>query len=187
MIEGRAAPDTLWIPTWPSEDRCRYPRRRRRAKPLIYLAFRAILNRNALGSSLCVHLGCRSFGGSACRAHSSFPGNQTMPYSGSFSEQIEEISSAFPAVLDCATCRTPQPMKIDLLPSARTGDGNIIVYRCTACGAIRDRKARRAAREGRRSAARQFFRAIADVAQPAACRATLRSAAKYALRSFRCS
>jgi hypothetical protein len=29
--------------------------------------------------------------------------------------------------------------------------------------------------------------AIADVAQPAACRATLRSAAKYALRSFRCS
>lgn len=43
-----------------------------------------------------------------------------MPYSGSFSEQIEEISSAFPAVLDCATCRTPQPMKIDLLPSAHT-------------------------------------------------------------------
>jgi hypothetical protein len=29
--------------------------------------------------------------------------------------------------------------------------------------------------------------AIADVAQPAACRATPRSAAKYALRSFRCS
>jgi len=179
MIEGRAAPDTLWIPTWPSDDRRRYPRRRRRAKSLIYLVFRAILK--------CVHPGCRSFGGSACRAHSSFPGNQTMAYSGSFSEQIEEIGSAFPALLDCATCRTPQPMKIDLLPSARTGDGNIIVYRCTACGAIRDRKARRAAREGRRSAARQFFRAIADVAQPAACRATLRSAAKYALRSFRCS
>jgi hypothetical protein len=73
-----------------------------------------------------------------------------MPRSGSFSEQIEEISSAFPAVLDCATCRTPQPMKIDLLPSARSGDGNIIVYRCTACGAIRDRKARRAGREGQR-------------------------------------
>jgi bacterioferritin-associated ferredoxin len=79
-----------------------------------------------------------------------FRGNQTMPHSGSFSEQIEEISNAFPAVLDCATCRMPQPMKIDLLPSARTGDGNIIVYRCTACGAIRDRKARRAAREGQR-------------------------------------
>ena len=45
MIEGRdAVPDTLWIRTWPSEDRRRYPWRRHRAKSLIYLAFRAILN-----------------------------------------------------------------------------------------------------------------------------------------------
>jgi hypothetical protein len=36
-----------------------------------------------------------------------------MPHSGSFSEQIEEIRSAFPAVLDCATCRTPQIAKHD--------------------------------------------------------------------------
>ena len=55
MIEGRdAVPDTLWIRTWPSEDRRRYPRRRHRAKSLIYLAFRAILNSESqrLGSSL---------------------------------------------------------------------------------------------------------------------------------------
>jgi uncharacterized Zn finger protein len=51
-------------------------------------------------------------------------------------------------VLDCATCRTPQPMKIELLPSAGTSKANIIVYRCSACGAIRDRKARRAAMRG---------------------------------------
>ena len=58
MIEGRdAVPDTLWIRTWPSEDRRRYPRRRHRAKSLIYLAFRAILNSESerLGSSLCLH------------------------------------------------------------------------------------------------------------------------------------
>jgi hypothetical protein len=67
---------------------------------------------------------------------------------GFFSEQIAAISHASPAVLDCATCRTPQPMKIELLPSAGTSKANIIVYRCSACGAIRDRKARRAAMRG---------------------------------------
>ena len=67
---------------------------------------------------------------------------QTVPYLTSFSEEIEEISNAFPAVLDCATCGTLQPMKIDLLPGEREGDRKTVAYRCTACGEARDREPR---------------------------------------------
>src|ERR1700682_5627361 len=110
-----------------------------------------------------------------------------MSRSVSFSEQIEEISSAFPAVLDCATCRTPQPMKIDLLrlraPAMETSSSTGAPHVERSAIAKHDGPGGK----GSDRAARQFSRAIADVAQPAACRATLRSAAKYALRSFRCS
>ena len=71
-----------------------------------------------------------------------------MPGTPSFSEEIEEISNAFPAVLDCAACGTLQPMKIDLMPCEREGDRKTVVYRCSACGEVRDRKPRpRAGRE----------------------------------------
>jgi hypothetical protein len=73
-----------------------------------------------------------------------------MPQTGSFSQEIEAISNAFPAVLDCATCGTPQPMKIDLLAPLRAGDPKITAYRCDACGAIRDRLARLAGRRQHR-------------------------------------
>ena len=73
---------------------------------------------------------------------------QTVPGTTSLSEEIEEISNAFPAVLDCAACGTLQPMKIDLMPCEREGDRKTVVYRCSACGEVRDRKPRpRAARE----------------------------------------
>jgi uncharacterized Zn finger protein len=76
--------------------------------------------------------------------------DQTVSRSGSFSEEIEDICNAFPAVLDCATCGTPQPMKIDLLLLARGGGRKTVVYRCTTCGGVRDREARLAAKPGHR-------------------------------------
>jgi uncharacterized Zn finger protein len=60
----------------------------------------------------------------------------------SFSEEIEEISNAFPAVLDCAACGRLQPMKIDLMQRERDGERKTVVYRCIACGEVRDREAR---------------------------------------------
>ena len=69
-------------------------------------------------------------------------GDQTVPHPSSFSEEIEEISNAFPAVLDCATCGTLQPMKIDLLVGERDGDRKTVAYRCTVCGEVRDREAK---------------------------------------------
>ena len=68
-----------------------------------------------------------------------------MSHSTSFSQEIEEISNAFPAVLDCAACGRLQPMKIDLLQHEREGDRKTVVYRCTACGEVRDREPRRRA------------------------------------------
>jgi uncharacterized Zn finger protein len=73
-----------------------------------------------------------------------------VPYATSFSEEIEEISNAFPALLDCASCGMLQPVKIDLMQRERDGDRKTVVYRCTACGEVRDREPRpRAARRGR--------------------------------------
>ena len=77
-------------------------------------------------------------------------GDQTVPHSTSFSEEIEEISNAFPAVLDCAACGTRQPMKIDLMPCERDGDRKTVVYRCNACGEVRDRQPRPRSGRGRR-------------------------------------
>jgi hypothetical protein len=76
-------------------------------------------------------------------------GDQTVPHSTSFSEEIEEISNAFPAALDCAGCGTLQPMKIDLMQRERDGDRKTVVYRCSACGEVRDRKLRSRAGRGR--------------------------------------
>jgi uncharacterized Zn finger protein len=75
--------------------------------------------------------------------------DQTVSHSTSFSEEIEEISNAFPAVLDCVACGTLQPMKIDLMHCER-GDRKTVVYRCNACGEVRDRKPRPRAGRGRR-------------------------------------
>jgi len=69
-------------------------------------------------------------------------GDQTVPHATSFSEEIEEISSAFPATLDCATCGTLQPMKIDLMPRQFDADRKTVVYRCNACGEVRNREPR---------------------------------------------
>jgi hypothetical protein len=72
-----------------------------------------------------------------------------VPYATSFSEEIEEISNAFPALLDCTSCGTLQPVKIDLMPRERDGMRKTVVYRCTACGEVRDREPRpRAGRGG---------------------------------------
>ena len=65
-----------------------------------------------------------------------------MPHSTSFSDEIEEISNAFPAMLDCVTCGTLQPMKIDLMPREYDADRKTVVYRCNACGEVRNREPR---------------------------------------------
>jgi hypothetical protein len=90
---------------------------------------------------------CRTSGEAAGRLFLVF-GDQAVPHS--ISDEIEEICNAFPAMLDCATCGTPQPMKIDRLLRERGGDRKTVVYRCTACGGVRDREARLAASSGQR-------------------------------------
>jgi hypothetical protein len=73
-----------------------------------------------------------------------------VPHSTSFSEEIEEISNAFPAMLDCVTCGKLQPMKIDLMPRECGADRKTVAYRCTACGELRDREPRPGTRRPRR-------------------------------------
>jgi hypothetical protein len=55
-----------------------------------------------------------------------------MPRTISFTEEIDKINDAFPAVLHCMKCDRPRLMKIE-----RGADR--LVHRCTACGTARSR------------------------------------------------
>jgi hypothetical protein len=55
-----------------------------------------------------------------------------MPDLNSFSEELDKINEAFPAVLHCLKCDRPQQMKIE-----RGADK--LVHLCAACGMARQR------------------------------------------------
>jgi DNA-directed RNA polymerase subunit RPC12/RpoP len=58
-----------------------------------------------------------------------------MAYANTFQEDLDAISEAFPAMLNCDECGVKQLMKIELGASGA-------VYRCVVCGTARNRSLR---------------------------------------------
>ena len=191
MIEGRdAAPDTLWIRTWPSDDRRRYPQRRHRAKSLIYLAFRAILNSESecFGIKL-VHAPWLPViwrqRVSRSLLISGEPNDAVLGFIFGADRGNQHRVSRGPRLCNVQDAAADEDRLASVCAHRRWKYHCLSVHRMWSDPRSQSTTGReRGAAIGPRA---NSPCAIADVAQPAVCRATPRSAATYALRSFRCS